>query len=132
MIPSRPSALQMRSWPSWTLNRRLNHGISPSFAGKLAFTLATIIGAGSGILIATTTVIAYDSGFVISLKGFVAAIVGGLVAYPVAALGALLVGFIESFASFWASPYKDAIVFALIIPVLIWRSVGTPHGEEEE
>jgi branched-chain amino acid transport system permease protein len=107
-------------------------GISPSFAGKLAFTLASIIGAWSGILVATTAVLAYDSGFVIGLKGFVAAIVGGLTAYPVAAAGALLVGFIESFASFWASPYKDVIVFGLIIPVLIWRSIGTPHSEEEE
>lgn len=107
-------------------------GVAPDFAGKIAFTLAALIGAWSGILIATTTVIGYDSGFVIGLKGFVAAIVGGLAAYPMAAVGALLVGMIESFASFWASPFKDAIVFSLIIPVLIWRSIGTSHDDEEE
>ncbi|MGA8010389.1 MAG: branched-chain amino acid ABC transporter permease [Thiomonas sp.] len=107
-------------------------GISTEFAGKLAFTLAALIGALSGILIASTTIIYYDSGFVIGLKGFVAAIIGGLSSYPAAAAGAVFVGLVESFSSFWASAYKDVIVFALILPVLLWRSLGTHHVEEDE
>ena len=71
-------------------------------------------------------------GFLIGLKGFVGAIVGGLVSYPVAALGALLVGLLESYSSFWASAFKEVIVFTLIIPVLLWRSLTTKHVEEEE
>ena len=107
-------------------------GISPAFAGGAAFLLAGVVGAWSGILIATTTVIDYEAGFVIGLKGFVAAIIGGLASYPGAAAGALLVGLTESFASFWASAYKDVIVFLLIIPVLLWRSMASgPHDEEE-
>ena len=51
-----------------------------------------------------------------SLKGFVGAIIGGLVSYPLAAAGALLVGLLESFSSFWASAFKEVIVFTLIIP----------------
>jgi branched-chain amino acid transport system permease protein len=57
---------------------------------------------------------------------------GGLVSYPVAAAGALLVGILEAYASFWASAYKEVIVFTLIIPVLVWRSFSTRHIEEEE
>ena len=56
----------------------------------------------------------------------------GLASYPAAALGALLVGLLESFGSFWASSFKEVIVFTLIIPVLLWRSIKQPHHEEEE
>ena len=73
----------------------------------------------------------YDSGFLVSLKGFVGAIIGGLVSYPLAAAGALFVGLVEAFASFWASGFKEVIVFTLIIPVLLWRSLTTQHHEEE-
>lgn len=107
-------------------------GIRTSMAGGLAFTLAAAIGAFSGILIAPITTIFYDTGFLIGLKGFVGAIVGGLASYPIAAAGALLVGLIESYASFWASAFKEVIVFTLIIPVLLWRSLTTHHIEEEE
>ncbi|MCY1525719.1 hypothetical protein D9M68_607080 [compost metagenome] len=74
----------------------------------------------------------FDSGFMVSLKGFVGAIIGGLVSYPLAAAGAILVGLIEAFSSFWASAYKEIIVFTLIIPVLLWRSLKSHHVEEED
>jgi branched-subunit amino acid ABC-type transport system permease component len=106
-------------------------GISGSLAGMLSFTLAASIGAVSGILISPITTIYYDSGFLIGLKGFVGAIIGGLASYPVAAAGAILVGLLESYSSFWASAFKEVIVFTLIIPVLLWRSLTTRHVEEE-
>ncbi len=108
-------------------------GISTTGAGKLSFALAAFVGALSGLLIGPTTTIFYDSGFLIGLKGFVAAIFGGLASYPAAALGALLVGTLESFSSFYASAFKEVIVFTLIIPVLLWRSWQRgEHDEEEE
>ena len=107
-------------------------GISSGLAGKWAFTLAAAVGALSGILVGPITTIYYDTGFLIGLKGFVGAIIGGLASYPLAAAGALLVGLLESFASFWASPYKEVIVFTLIIPVLLWRSLGRTHVDEDE
>jgi len=107
-------------------------GIPTEFAGKLSFFLCALIGALSGILIAPITTIYYDTGFLIGLKGFVGAIVGGLASYPIAAAGALLVGLLESYSSFWASAYKEVIVFTLIIPVLLWRSLRTHHVEEDE
>ena len=107
-------------------------GISPGLAGSLTFTLAALLCAFSGVLIGPITTIYYDSGFLVSLKGFVGAIIGGLASYPLAAAGALLVGLLESFSSFWASAFKEVIVFTLIIPVLLWRSLTTHHHEEDE
>jgi branched-chain amino acid transport system permease protein len=107
-------------------------GVSPNFAGGLTFTLAALLCAFSGVLIGPITTVYYDSGFLVSLKGFVGAIIGGLASYPLAAAGALLVGLIESFSSFWASAFKEVIVFTLIIPVLLWRSLTTHHHEEDE
>ena len=105
-------------------------GISSSAAGRLAFTMAALIGALSGLLIGPTTTIFYDSGFLIGLKGFVAAVFAGLASYPLALVGALAVGLLESFSSFWASSFKEVIVFSSILPVLLWRSLTDPHGEE--
>ena len=105
-------------------------GISSDGAGRLIFTMAAFIGALSGLLIGPTTTVFYDSGFLIGLKGFVAAVFAGLSSYPLALLGAMLVGLVESFGSFWASAFKEVIVFGSIIPVLLWRSLRDPHHEE--
>ncbi|AEK63894.1 branched-chain amino acid ABC transporter permease [Collimonas fungivorans] len=105
-------------------------GIGTAQAGRLAFTLAAALGALCGILIAPLTTVYYDSGFLIGLKGFVGAIIGGLGSYPVAAAGALLVGLLESYSSFWASAFKEVIVFTLIIPVLLWRSLTSKQVDE--
>lgn len=107
-------------------------GIGTNQAGKLAFTLAAAMGALCGILIAPMTAMYYESGFIIALKGFVGAIFGGLAVYPLAAAGSLLVGLLESYASFWASSFKEVIVFTLIIPVLLWRSLNSRHADHEE
>jgi len=107
-------------------------GISSNSAGQLTFALAAFIGALSGLLIGPTTTVFYDSGFLIGLKGFVAAIFGGLASYPAAAAGALFVGLLESFGAFWASAFKEVIVFTFILPVLLWRSFSDPHHDEDE
>ncbi|MDO9286998.1 MAG: branched-chain amino acid ABC transporter permease [Aquabacterium sp.] len=105
-------------------------GISSHGAGQATFAMAALIGALSGLLIGPTTTVFYDSGFLIGLKGFVAAVFAGLSSYPLALVGALGVGLLESFGSFWASAYKEVIVFGSIIPVLLWRSLRDPHTEE--
>jgi branched-chain amino acid transport system permease protein len=107
-------------------------GIPTELSGDLSFALAALIGGVSGLLIAPLTTVYYDTGFLIGLKGFVAAIIGGLTSYPLALAGALLVGLLESFSSFWASAFKEVIVFTLIIPVLLWRSLNSHHVEDEE
>jgi branched-chain amino acid transport system permease protein len=107
-------------------------GIPTELSGDVSFALAALIGAVSGLLIAPMTTVYYDTGFLIGLKGFVAAIVGALASYPLALAGAILVGQLESFSSFWASAFKEVLVFSLIIPVLWWRSLTTRHVEDDE
>jgi len=107
-------------------------GIRTSLSGQIAFLLASVIGAISGILIVPITTLYYDTGFLIGLKGFIAAIIGGLVSYPLTAIAALLVGTVEAFSSFYASNFKEVIVFTLIIPVLVLRSIAAPAVEEEK
>ncbi len=106
-------------------------GIGPERAGRLAFLMAGGLAVFSGVLIGPITTVYYESGFLIGLKGFVGAIVGGLAGYPIAVAGALLVGLIESFSSFWASALKEVIVFSLIVPVLAWRSF-THRGVDDD
>jgi branched-chain amino acid transport system permease protein len=107
-------------------------GVSPSLSGQLSFTLAAFIAAISGLLIAPITTVYYDTGFLISLKGFVGATIGGMASYPLAAAGSLLVGFLEAGSSFWWSAFKDSIVFTLIVPVLLWRSFAAPRSEKDD
>ncbi len=106
-------------------------GISTDSAGSLSFTMAAFIGTLSGLLIGPSTTVYYDSGFLIGLKGFVAAVFAGLTSFPLALVGALGVGLIESFGSFWASSFKEVIVFTVILPVLLWRSFVDAHHEED-
>ncbi|THD68260.1 MAG: branched-chain amino acid ABC transporter permease [Bradyrhizobium sp.] len=107
-------------------------GIRTTLSGQIAFLLASVIGAISGILIVPITTLYYDTGFLIGLKGFVAAIIGGLVSYPLTAVAALVVGIVEAFSSFYASNFKEVIVFFLILPVLVLRSLAAPAVEEEK
>lgn len=106
-------------------------GISSQSAGQMTFAMAALIGALSGLLIGPSTTVFYDSGFLIGLKGFVAAVAAGLASYPGALLGALFVGLVEAFGSFWASAFKEVIVFTIILPVLLWRSLTDKHSDEE-
>jgi branched-chain amino acid transport system permease protein len=107
-------------------------GIRTALSGQIAFLLASVIGALSGILIVPITTLYYDTGFLIGLKGFIAAIIGGLVSYPLTAIAALIVGTVEAFSSFYASNFKEVIVFTLLVPVLLLRSLAAPAVEEEK
>ena len=107
-------------------------GIRPARTAMLAYGCASLLAGLIGVLIAPVTTMYYDSGFIIGLKAFVAAIIGGLVSYPITALGAIAVGLVESFASFWSGALKDVIVFSLLIPVLMLRSFFTPQADEDE
>src|SRR3954466_14675549 len=107
-------------------------GIRTTLSGQIAFLLASVSGAISGILIVPITTLYYDTGFLIGLKGFIAAIIGGLVSYPLTAVAALIVGTVEAFSSFYASNFKEVIVFTLILPVLVLRSLAAPAVEEEK
>ena len=106
-------------------------GIRPARTAMLAYGLASLLAGFVGAMVGPATTIYYDSGFLLSLKAFVAAIIGGLVSYPLTAIGALAVGMVESFGSFFSGALKDVIVFGLLIPVLLLRSALVRHADEE-
>lgn len=121
----------LRACSSNRLGARLV-GIPTAIAGRITFGLAACLGAVSGVLSGPVMTIYYDSGFLIGLKAFVAAILGGLVSFPLTVLASLAVGILEAFFSFWTSNFKEVMVFTLIIPVLVWRSLRSPAHVEEE
>lgn len=106
-------------------------GIRPARTALMAYGCASLLAGLIGVLVAPVNTMYYDSGFLIGLKAFVAAIIGGLTSYPLTALGALAVGVVESFGSFFSGALKDVIVFSLLIPVLMLRSAFAAHSEEE-
>lgn len=97
-------------------------GIKVERAGRTAFFVATGLAAAAGILIAPVIGVHYEMGFLVGLKGFVGATLGGLISYPGAVVGGVLVGLLESAFSFGMSAYRDALVFMMIVPILILRT----------
>ena len=100
-------------------------GIDVRTVALVSFGLAAALGAVAGVLVAPITYTSYDVGVMLGLKGFAAAILGGLGSFPGAVAGGLLLGVLESFgAGFVSSAYKDAIAFAIILAVLFVRPDG--------
>lgn len=84
-----------------------------------SFGLAAGLGALGGVLIAPIAFTAYDAGIMLGLKGFAAAMLGGMGSFAGAVLGGLLLGLLEGLgAGFISSAYKDAIAFVIILVVL--------------
>jgi branched-chain amino acid transport system permease protein len=100
-------------------------GISVRRVLLVSFGLSAALGALAGILIAPITFTAWDVGVMLGLKGFAAAILGGLGSGPGAVLGGLLLGLIEALsAGYVSSAYKDVIAFAIILVVLVLLPSG--------
>ena len=91
----------------------------------LAFALSAAMGSIGGILIAPITMSSYDMGMMLGLKGFCAAMLGGLGSYWGALLGGMLLGILESLGvGFFSSSLKDAIAFFLLLLILYARPSG--------
>lgn len=100
-------------------------GIEPKKAALIAMIMAAAIGGLAGTLMAPISAASYENGIFLGLKGFAAAVVGGLGNPLGAILGGLLIGVIESVtAGYVASGFKDAIGFIILILVLILRPQG--------
>ena len=91
----------------------------------LAFALSAAMGGTGGILIAPITMSSYDMGMLLGLKGFCAAMLGGLGSYWGAVLGGILLGILESLGvGFFSSSLRDAIAFFLLLLILYARPSG--------
>jgi len=106
-------------------------GINPSRMSLLAFSLAAALGAIGGMVMAPATRPTYDMGLMLGLKGFVAAIMGGLVSSPGAVVGGLVLGVAENIgAGVTSAGYKDIIVFVILVLILLFRPQGFMGGGE--
>jgi branched-chain amino acid transport system permease protein len=100
-------------------------GIDIHWVLLLSYALSAALGAIGGILLTPLTMTSYDVGIMLGLKGFVAAVVGGLGSGLGAVLGGLLVGVIEAMsAGYLSSAYKDAVPFVLIFVILFFLPRG--------
>jgi branched-chain amino acid transport system permease protein len=108
-------------------------GINTNWVLLMSFALSAAVGALGGILVTPITLTSYDVGIMLGLKGFVAAVVGGLGHGLGAVVGGLLVGILEAFgAGYISSAYKDAIPFILILLILFFMPRGLFGGKSTE
>jgi branched-chain amino acid transport system permease protein len=100
-------------------------GIDTGRVVGLAFAVSAAIGAVGGILITPIALTSYDVGTLLALKGFAAAMLGGI-GHPLGAVvGGLVLGLLEAFsAGYLSSSYKDAVAFVVILALLFARPQG--------
>ncbi|MBI3086041.1 MAG: branched-chain amino acid ABC transporter permease [candidate division NC10 bacterium] len=100
-------------------------GIRPDRMSLLSFALSAGLGAVGGIVIAPMTLVSYDMGLYLGLRGFVAAIMGGMVSAPGAVVGALLLGVLEALgAGIFRAAFKEVIAFVVLFLILFIRPQG--------
>ncbi len=91
----------------------------------LSFAVSAAIGAVAGILITPIAPTSYDVGTLLALKGFAAAMLGGIRSALGAVIGGLVLGMLEAFsAGYLSSKYKDAVAFVVILAVLLVMPQG--------
>jgi branched-chain amino acid transport system permease protein len=93
-------------------------GINVRYMVLVSFALSAAIGALGGIVITPISLMEYDRGAMLAVKGFAACVLGGMGSFPGAVVGGLMIGLIESLgAGLISSGYKD--VFALLVLLLV-------------
>jgi len=116
------------------VNRRAAQlmGINPSRMSMLSFALAAALGAVGGIVLGPVTRPIYDMGVTLGLRGFVAAIIGGLVSVPGVVVGGLVLGVVENIAAGVTDPaFKSVVSFIILIAILLFRPQGIIGGGEK-
>lgn len=100
-------------------------GINTKFVMTLSFAMSAAIGALAGVLVTPITLTSYDIGISLALKGFAAAMLGGMGNPKGALVGGLLLGILEAMtAGYISSQYKDAAAFVVILAVLFAMPQG--------
>ncbi len=100
-------------------------GINVRSVRIMSFAVSSAMAGIAGVIISPITFVTYDDGIMIGLKGFAAAILGGLGNFWAAVAGGLLLGIFESFsASVIPSGYKDAMAFFVILLILFFKPDG--------
>jgi branched-chain amino acid transport system permease protein len=89
------------------------------------FVLGSALAGAAGVLFALRVPTFAAVGFTIGLKGFTAAVIGGIGSIPGAMVGGILLGSAESFtAGYWTTAWSDLVVFSILIGFMIFRPQG--------
>jgi branched-chain amino acid transport system permease protein len=108
-------------------------GISVNRVVLYSFAMSGAVGAVAGIIITPITTTSYDIGFILGLKGFSAAVLGGYGSMPGAILGGLVLGVVESLvAGFISSAYRNVLAFIILLLVLFFMPSGILGERETE
>ena len=100
-------------------------GINVKYMVLVSFALSAAIGALGGIAITPISLMEYDRGVMLAVKGFSACVLGGMGSFPGAVTGGLLIGLIESLgAGLISSGYKDVFALVVLLFVLFVRPSG--------
>lgn len=98
-----------------------------------SFVISSALGSLAGIIVAPLTMTSYDVGIMLGLKGFCAAIIGGMSGGLSTVLGGILLGTLESMgAGLISSGYKDAIAFIILLIILFVRPEGLFRKADSE
>lgn len=108
-------------------------GININRMTCLSFMLGAAVGAVAGVVVAPITLAQYDMGAMLGIKGFCAAILGGLGNFSGGIVAGLILGVLESMgAGFISSAYKDAIAFVILLVILVARPQGVFGGKQTD
>ncbi|MDY0249308.1 MAG: high-affinity branched-chain amino acid ABC transporter permease LivH [Pseudomonas sp.] len=109
-------------------------GINSNAIIAITFVIGAILAAVAGVLLSLYYgVVNPYIGFMAGLKAFTAAVLGGIGSIPGAVLGGLVLGVTEAMTSgYFSSQYKDAVAFALLILILLFRPTGILGRPEVE
>jgi branched-chain amino acid transport system permease protein len=101
-------------------------GININKVITVTFAVGSALGAAAGVMVGIYfRTVTPMMGLMPGLKGFVAAVLGGIGSIPGAMLGGLLLGIAEVMgAAYISSQYRDALAFAILIVVLLFKPSG--------
>lgn len=100
-------------------------GINPTLIVALCFGISALIGAVGGLLATPITMTSYDAGTMLAIKGFAAAMLGGMSSAAGPLVGGILIGLLEAFgAGYLSSTYKDVLALVVLLGVLAFRPQG--------
>ena len=99
-------------------------GVHTGRISTLTFALSALLGGIGGILVTPLLSMSFDNGTMLGLKGFAAAILGGIGNPVGGVVGGLLMGVLEQYATWFSSVYKDTLALAVVVIILLLRPRG--------